>query len=404
MPKYLLHFSLFFLLLTAITGVWMRLFVFTDKVHIIPYSHLLHGHSHGAILGWIFLATFIIFLHLSWENLKYKQQAIVILITTFIVTTLMFIAFLYQGYAVYSIILSTAHIFIEYWLAVFIFVWLKRNDVLPKLSKLFIKAALLMLVISSIGPFSLGATAAQGYRDSPFFDMAIYFYLHFQYNGWLYFMLIGLFIWILQKNSITLHERLLKQSFWIYFVALFPGFLLSILWYDFSFIAPILAMIGGIGQFIGVLLFVIALLKEKHHIKYFSKIIQLLIITSLSILFAKAMMELALIYPPLADIVYDTRSVVIGYLHLTFLGFISIFIFAQFGLVKIFDFSKKGLLFGISLFIIGFFFNEITLFASGLLEWVEMNSVPYHNELLLFASIILLSSVCVIWYTMTQKN
>src|SRR5690625_6552786 len=89
MPKYLLHFSLFFLLLTAITGVWMRLFVFTDKVHIIPYSHLLHGHSHGAILGWIFLATFIIFLHLSWENLKYKQQAIVILITTFIVTTLM---------------------------------------------------------------------------------------------------------------------------------------------------------------------------------------------------------------------------------------------------------------------------------------------------------------------------
>src|SRR5690625_4802147 len=99
-----------------------------------------------------------------------------------------------------------------------------------------------MLVISSIGPFSLGATAAQGYRDSPFFDMAIYFYLHFQYNGWLYFMLIGLFIWILQKNSITLHERLLKQSFWIYFVALFPGFLLSILWYDFSFIAPILAM------------------------------------------------------------------------------------------------------------------------------------------------------------------
>src|SRR5690625_5372716 len=78
------------------------------------------------------------------------------------------------------------------------------------------------------------------------------------------------------------------------------------------------------------------------------------------------MMELTLIYPPLADIVYDTRSVVIGFLHLTFLGFISIFIFAQFGLVKIFDFSKKGLLFGISLFIIGFFFNEITLFASGL--------------------------------------
>src|SRR5690625_7896222 len=99
------------------------------------------------------------------------------------------------------------------------------------------------------------------------------------------------------------------------------------------------------------------------------------------------MMELTLIYPPLADIVYDTRSVVIGYLHLTFLGFISIFIFAQFGLVIIFDFSKKGLLFGISLFIIGFFFNEITLFASVILDCVEMNSVPYLIQLFFFLTI-----------------
>src|SRR5690625_916864 len=103
------------------------------------------------------------------------------------------------------------------------------------------------------------------------------------------------------------------------------------------------------------------------------------------------MMELALIYPPLADIVYDTRSVVIGYIHLTFLGFISIFIFAHFGLVKIFDFSKKGLLFEISLLLIGFFFNEIVLFSSGLFEYVEMNSVPYHNELVLFTTIFFFS-------------
>lgn len=382
----------------------MRLFIFTDDVQFIPYTYMLHGHSHGAILGWIFLAVFIIFLTLSWEHLKRKKQAVAICISTFIVTTLMFIAFLYQGYAVYSIILSTVHIFIEYWLALFIFIWTKRNDTVPKISKLFINGALLMLVISSIGPFSLGAIAAQGYRDSPFFDMAIYFYLHFQYNGWLYFMLIGLFIWILHKNSMKLQEKLVQQSFWIYIIALFPGYFLSVLWYDFPTIALIAAIIGGIGQFIGVSLFTISLFQVRHHLKKFLWIIQLLIIIAIGVLFVKALMELALIYPPLADVVYNTRSVVIGYLHLTFLGFISIFIFSQLGALNIFNFYNKRLCTGIILFLIGFSLNEVILFTSGFLEWIHSNPIPYHNELLLLASIMMFISIGIMWYAGNQKQ
>src|SRR5690625_5192214 len=233
-PKKMIYFTFICFILTALTGIWMRLFAFTNKVHIVEYSNILHSHSHMALLGWTFLAVLIIFLALNWENINNKKHAIALTLTLFIVTTSLFVAFIYQGYAMYSIILSTLHIFIEYWAIVFIAIHLKRNKTMPKMSKLFVKGSLITLFISSIGPFALGAIATQGLRESPLFDMAIYFYLHFQYNGWLYFMLVGSFIYILSKKGFRFNMNLLKISFWIYFIALFPGFFLSVLWYDFG--------------------------------------------------------------------------------------------------------------------------------------------------------------------------
>src|SRR5699024_8305307 len=98
----------------------------------------------------------------------------------------MFIAFLYQGYAVYSIIFSTLHIGIEYWMAVFIFKRLKEMNNMPTYSRLFITCALISLVISSVRPFALGGFGMAGMNDSLLFEMSIIFFLHF------YFFLIDL--------------------------------------------------------------------------------------------------------------------------------------------------------------------------------------------------------------------
>ncbi len=403
MPKYMTNFSIFFLLLTALSGVWMRLFPFYNKLHFVPYDHILHAHSHGAVLGWLFLATFVIFLAISWGHIPNKKHVHIILITTIIVTTLMFIAFLFEGYARFSIIFSTTHIFIEYWVAIYIFIFIKKTDIMPKMTRFFINAGLLTLFISSIGPFSLGGLAATGHRESDFFDMAIYFYLHFQYNGWLYLTLTGLFIWILQTYKISLQEKWLNISFWTYFVALFPGFFLSILWYDFSEVITVLAMIGGVGQFIGILFLILALWQGLAQNNPIKKPLYRFLALAFIILFAKGLMELALIYPPLADIVYDTRSVVIGYLHLTLLGFLTIFAFSLFGLLNMIPFAKKLTIICVVIFLVGFVVNELTLFTSGLMIWVVNHSIPFHNELLLFASVILLISIFMIWIISMRK-
>src|SRR5699024_1553978 len=197
--------------------------------------------------------TFIIFLSMQWYYSKRKKEAKAISVTFFITSLVMFIAFLYQGYGLVSIILSTLHIFVEYWTASFIFRHLKMGAFRSQISNLFIKGSLVALLLSSLGPFALGYISSTGMKESAFFDMAIYFYLHFQYNGWLYLFLIGLLITILHYKKITLSTSLLTASFWIYFIALFPGYLLSILWVDVGTSGSVLAIVGSIGQWVGVL-------------------------------------------------------------------------------------------------------------------------------------------------------
>src|SRR5699024_7695639 len=112
-----------------------------------------------------------------------SDLAILITCTILLVSLVMFAAFLYQGYGLYSIIISTIHIFIEYWAAIFIWQQLRKREEFATTGRLFIKGSLVALVISSLGPFSLGFIAANGLKDSFIVDMTIYFYLQFKYNG-----------------------------------------------------------------------------------------------------------------------------------------------------------------------------------------------------------------------------
>src|SRR5699024_3770225 len=287
---------------------------------------------------------FLLFLAVLWKQIVNKKQAIAICFTLVIVSLLMFLAFLYQGYGILSIILSTLHIFVEYWAAVFIYKQVKMLRPLHNLSALFIKGALIALVISSLGPYALAVISANGWKDYAIFDMAVYFYLHFQYNGWLTLCLIGLFIMILRFKKIHLHEKMFQLGFWIYFSALFPNYLLSVMWVEpVGVFVHVVGIIGSVGQWLGVLTIIFAL--KKSHInwkQHFSKLTRFSLWITLFLLLVKSTMELGLIFPNLAELVYETRSVIIGYLHVTLLGFISIFILTLFFIQDFLLVNKKS--------------------------------------------------------------
>src|SRR5699024_6533371 len=188
--------------------------------------------------------------------------------------------------------------------------------------------------------------------ESSLFDMAIYFYLHFQYNGWLFLFLTGLFLYLLEKRFIKLNKPLLKIAFWTYIIALGPWYLSSILWANLGVTAQTIAMIGGIGQWVSVILLLLAL-KSTIPIISTSRVTMLTLLFTFSLLLIKSTMELGLISPELATLVFDTRSVIIGYLHLTLLGFISIFILTQMQLVKLIHSEKESYKYGLLLFLTG---------------------------------------------------
>src|SRR5699024_6263856 len=119
MSKKLIHIPIFFLFLTALTGVWMRSISLMPNIPALPYDHILHGHSHVAILDWMLFAVLSIYMAIIWRYLPSKKQAISLLTLSSIVTVLFFLAFLYEGYALFSIILSTLFIVTEYWAILF---------------------------------------------------------------------------------------------------------------------------------------------------------------------------------------------------------------------------------------------------------------------------------------------
>lgn len=400
MKKTYVHISLLFFLITALSGVLMRAFPYFPNF-FIPYDHILHAHSHIALLGWAFLGVFVIFLKLEWERIAKRRQAMIICFTLFVVSLCMFFAFLGQGYGFISILFSTLHIFAEYWAVIFIYRYIKRNRYLPKLSSLYYKGALLALIISSFGPYSLAIISANGWKDGALYDMSIYFYLHFQYNGWLTLFLIGLLITILSSQKIQFKQRYLKLGFWLYFFSLFPGYLLSVLWVEgLTSFANVLAAAGSIGQWIGVLFILFAFHGYK---KYFSKLEAFGLKITFLLLFLKSTSELGLISPVLAELVYDTRSVVIGYLHLTLLGFISIFILTQFALAKLLPINQKSRN-GFAIFFIGLIMNELLLFADAFLQWIGIRTLPFHISGLLIASILLALGIFIIWSSVMHKS
>lgn len=401
MKKYI-HASFLFFLLTALSGTWMR-FYFLSPSDTVNYDNVLHAHSHLALLGWIFIGAFSLFLSTYWDKLQSKKQVYAILFSLFATSLLMFIAFIFQGYGVFSIVLSTVHIFIEYWAVIYIVKQIKHLE-LTKVARRFIFGGLIALVISSIGPYILAATSMMGLKDHPIYEMAIYFYLHFQYNGWLSLFLIGMLTVYLTRSKIKFNHSLLEAGFWLYFIALFPSYLLSVLWADLGSVTELFATIGSITQWISVILILVALKDTIIPLKKrLAKLTWIMLLVSFGLLLIKSTMELGLIHPTLADMVNTTRSVIIGYLHLTLLGFISIFILTQYQMLGITTTSKFASI-SFTVFFIGFLYNEALLFFHALSEWTGLYRVPFYTESLFLAAVILSTGVVLMWFTISKKK
>jgi hypothetical protein len=231
------------LLVVAFLGVLMR-YKILYSLPFIDQKNLLHGHSHFAFSGWITQTLMVLLVaYLSKatgkdEFITYKKLLLANLITAYG----MLIAFPIQGYGMVSIFFSTLSVFISYIFAFFF--WKDLNKIENQnVAHYWFKAGLLLNVFSSIGTFGLAFMMANKIADQTWYLAAVYFYLHFQYNGWFFFTCMGLFYVILPTKIIATNK--LKRIFWLFALASVPAYFLSTLWMSLPLWVYILVVLAS---------------------------------------------------------------------------------------------------------------------------------------------------------------
>lgn len=323
---------LFFLALAACIGLILR-FHFISPLPWVTYPYWLHAHSHLMFLGWItnvlYLAFVIHFLPTPGKRYRTLFFAIQFLLVG------MLISFPLQGYGVVSISLTTLHTF-----GICLFAWWLYQDTQSskyRTSLSFAKMSLFFFILSAFGPFSLGVLTANGLGHTEWYYSAIYFYLHFQYNGVFIFGCLSLFFHLLEERHLLFHIQHAKRGGLLLFAASFPTYALSVLWTSPELIINILGFLGATLQLISAFYLWISIkpvlpaLLKKHEKP--AKVL----LGSVALAYGlKLLLQLLSALPTVALLAYSLRNYIIAYLHLVLVGVITFFI--------LFWFLAKGII------------------------------------------------------------
>ncbi|MEP7255437.1 MAG: hypothetical protein ABI666_06650 [Ferruginibacter sp.] len=395
-PARWLKIALFNLLIVATIGVILR-YKILYSLPFIDQKHLLHGHSHFAFAGWItqaIMTLLVIYLARQNGNAIYKRYKWLLYGNLFTAYG-MLVAFPIEGYGLYSIIFSTASIFVSYFFAVFF--WRDLNRLQQKTpTHLWFKAAVFFNALSSLGAFVLAIMMVKRIVFQNAYLAAEYFYLHFQYNGWFFFACMGLLCEVLRK--IEVDQKILIRVFRLFAFASVPAYFLSALWMDLPLWVYILVILSAIAQVIGWGKAVMEIKNKWPVIKTTLPLTAKWIMGFSAVaLTAKLLLQLGSTVPSLSDLAFGFRPIVIGYLHLVLLGVISLFLLSYFFAGEYIQANKKTS-FAVFLFASGVILNEILLMIQGV-SAISYTSVPFINELLFGTAIILFSGALLLFIT-----
>lgn len=385
--KFWLKLSLINLLIVASLGVLMRYKIGFD----FPYfsqKNIQHAHSHFAFAGWITHALYVLMIHFVLKKLpltdtkNYKR----IIIANLMCSYGMLFSFSYQGYSALSIILSTITIVIACFFAFFYFKDLENiDDSNP--SKPWFKAALFFNIFSSIGTFYLAYMMASRNFNEHWYLASVYFYLHFQYNGFFIFSCLGIFF--SECNTMFPAFRYDKEFFKLFYMSFIPAYFLSTLWAKL----PVwLYMIVVIAAFLQVFAWVkivkaikIALKLGGTTLNKFQTYLFLFVGIAFTI---KLLLQLGSTIPEVSTLAFGFRPIVIAYLHLVLLAVISVFILSYLYTFELIVVNKLTTI-AFSVFVIGIFLNELVLAVQGVASFSYI-VVKYANETLFGVALVLL--------------
>ncbi|MDO6430860.1 hypothetical protein Q4E93_09680 [Flavitalea sp. BT771] len=365
--------SLLGLCIVSLLGSILRTkFVFA--LPFINYNHLLEAHFHFAFGGWITLALMTL---LTYDLLPspFNKRPVYqwVLGAVAISAWVTLIASIAGDPKVLSAITSTFLI-----LTTYIFSWVFTADMLKaRLGRpvtLLALSSVVCLVLSSGGALIIAYMYISGAVDTYLYRHALLGYLHFQYNG---FFSLAIFALLFNNIGRAADRKLLKSIPWfasLLSASIIPSLFLTDQWQVHNPWFRVMTMIGSL--FILLSLFFFAAIVHAVYPVYQrgQPVIRLLVFVSMGFFMLKLLLQCLGIFPTVINIIFGRRPMVMGFLHMVFLGFVSLFLLAYMSEKGFLDSMKKTTRAGLLIFAVAVIFNEgllttqgmATLFTSGM--------------------------------------
>lgn len=383
----------------ALYGALMR-YKIAFSFPFLEQKYLLHAHSHFAFSGWVshFIYTGLaIFIapHISASKLKNYDR---IILFNIICSYGMLFSFTIQGYKFISILLSTLTIVISV-----LYAWMFIRDATKKAihhpATRWAIWGLLLNILSAAGPFYLAYMMMTKNIQSDWYLGSVYYFLHFQYSGWFFFGTMA----IVTKRLPEKNPKLNKY-FWALAIPAVLTVFLSLLWAKLPTWLYTITVVATIVQLFAWFALVKSFLPEIG--KYLSASkpawLKLFIYGAIFSMTLKFILQTVSVVPSLSQLVFGFRPIVIAYLHLVLLGVFSLFIIGYCFLKNYFiptRFAKNAAI-G---FFIGVVLNELFLGIQGMASFTY-TPVPFINQLLFVAAIVLLSSALSLALSQTKNK
>ncbi|MCC8426606.1 hypothetical protein [Mucilaginibacter sp. UR6-11] len=293
----------------SIFGVTLRYMQLYD-IPGIDYLFILHAHSHFAFSGWMFFSIAFLIALLCGDG-KIGPGFKIVLLLTLVSAYGMLASFSWQGYKPVSIGFSTLFVGVT-----FRFTWLVfKSNLKERINAIaygFIRGSLVFLCLSTLGPFALGPLAALGLKETAWYQDAVYFYLHFQMNGFMLLAVLGLLASVASVKQVTPHS---KRWLNLFIFSTIPLYFIFTLWSKPGNLIWMLVFIGAVLNLVSWLVLCFSFRSHWRDLTFIEK-------AAIIGLTFKCIFQLLVCIPAIGDWTFLNRNLIIGYIHLLTLGVI----------------------------------------------------------------------------------
>jgi hypothetical protein len=332
----------------------------------LDYNRLLDAHFHFAFGAWVTLAIAVLFIYELLPSGPgtgpvYRWVPIGILASSWLLLIVSPLPANSPGASICSVIFI---------LATYVFSWsvisgIRRAPV-SRTVKLLAISALVCLVLSSSGIFALAYLfATKSFNPFAYRD-ALYTYLHFTYNG---FFTLGVFALLFHKLDRKMTAGSKQKAFHFSLslvISTVPSLFLTYLWRDPNEFYHIIAICGTVTLLFAFILFVRLAFSLREAYMHVPRLIRRVGYISMISFAFKIFLQSFTLFPAIGNAVFGDRPVIIGFLHLVFLGFVTLFLMSWFAYHGFLNMKYPFTRFALIIFTIAIVLNEGVLMTQGL--------------------------------------